>query len=59
VHPEQQAAFETAMSGNCFAVIGTVTAEQTLVVSGLEGACVVRSGLAELKEAWQSTLREM
>jgi phosphoribosylformylglycinamidine synthase len=59
VHPEQQAAFETAMSGNCFAVIGAVTEEQTLVVSGLTGNCVIRSGLAELKEAWQRTLREL
>jgi phosphoribosylformylglycinamidine synthase len=59
VHPEQQAAFETIMSGNCFAVIGTVTEEQTLVFSGLNGNCVIRNGLAELKESWQSTLREM
>jgi phosphoribosylformylglycinamidine synthase len=59
VHPEQKEAFETAMSGNCFAVIGTVTEEQALVVSGLNGTCVIRSGLDELKEAWQKTLREM
>jgi len=59
VHPEQQAAFETVMSGNCFAVIGTVTEEKILVISGLNGNCVIRNGLAELKEAWQSTLREL
>ncbi len=59
VHPEQVAAFETIMSGNCFASIGTVTEEQALVISGLNGSSVIRSGLAELKESWQSTLREM
>ena len=59
VHPEQQAAFETIMSGNCFAVVGAVTEEKILVISGLNGNCVIRNGLAELKESWQSTLREM
>ncbi len=59
VHPEQQAAFETLMSGNCFAVIGRVTQEQSLVITGLNGNCVIRSELAELKEAWQRTLREL
>jgi len=59
VHPGQAAAFETFMSGNCFAAVGTVTEEQTLAISGLNGSCVIRSGLAELKESWQKTLREM
>jgi hypothetical protein len=59
VHPEQRDEFETIMSGNCFASVGVVTAEPTLVVNGLNGAAVVKAGLAELKEAWQRTLREL
>jgi phosphoribosylformylglycinamidine synthase len=56
VHPEQAAAFESAMSGNCFAAIGTVTAEQLLTITGLDGTVVVKAELAAWKEAWQQTL---
>ncbi|HSR35946.1 MAG TPA: AIR synthase-related protein, partial [Desulfurivibrionaceae bacterium] len=59
VHPEQRDAFEKIMSGNCFAALGTVTDVPELTITGLSGATVVKSGLAELKEAWQQTLREL
>jgi len=59
VHPEQRDEFESVMSGNCFASIGVVTAEPELVIAGVDGKTVVRAGLAELKEAWQKTLREL
>ena len=59
VRPESQGAFESAMSGNCFACIGTVTEDQLLTVIGLDGTPVVRAELSELKEAWQQTLREL
>jgi phosphoribosylformylglycinamidine synthase len=59
VRPEQRDAFESVMSGNCFASIGVVTAEPTLTITGLSGAPVINAGLAELKEAWQKPLREL
>jgi phosphoribosylformylglycinamidine synthase len=59
VRPEQQDAFEAAMSGNCFAAIGEVTKEPTLTITGLSGSTVVKAGLAELKEAWQRPLRDL
>ncbi|MDA8431191.1 MAG: phosphoribosylformylglycinamidine synthase subunit PurS [Geobacteraceae bacterium] len=59
VHPEQRDRFETIMSGNCFASIGVVTEEPLLVITGLSGVSVVTADLAGLKEAWQSTLREL
>ncbi|HEY4744142.1 MAG TPA: AIR synthase-related protein, partial [Desulfuromonadaceae bacterium] len=59
VHPEKREAFEAAMSGNCFASIGAVTDGQDLVITGLSGSTVVKAGLAEMKEAWQRTLREL
>ncbi|HIJ82092.1 MAG TPA: phosphoribosylformylglycinamidine synthase [Desulfuromonadales bacterium] len=59
VRPERRDEFETVMSGNCFASIGVVTEEQLLVFTGLTGAPVVSAGLAELKESWQQTLREL
>jgi phosphoribosylformylglycinamidine synthase subunit PurSL len=59
VRPEKRDQFEQIMSGNCFASIGEVTAEQTLSITGLSGNTVVKAGLDELKEAWQATLREL
>jgi phosphoribosylformylglycinamidine synthase len=59
VHPEKRAEFEAIMSGNCFASIGVVTEETVLAITGLNGDAVVTADLAELKEAWQQTLREL
>jgi phosphoribosylformylglycinamidine synthase len=59
VHPEQRDRFEKIMSGNCFASIGLVTEESSLIISGLSGSSVIKAGLADLKEAWQKTLREL
>ncbi len=59
VRPEKRAEFEALMAGSTFAAIGTVTAEPTLHITGLVGNAVVASGLAELKESWQSPLRDL
>ncbi len=59
VRPEHRDAFEKIMNGNCFSSIGEVTQERFLTVAGLNGATVVRSGIDELKEAWQKTLRDL
>lgn len=59
VRPEQRDAFESAMNGNCFASIGVVSEELLLTVTGLGGETVIRADLAELKEAWQQTLRDL
>jgi phosphoribosylformylglycinamidine synthase len=59
VHPEKRDAFEAILSGNCFASIGVVTPEPELAITGLNGAPVIRAGLADLKESWQQTLREL
>jgi phosphoribosylformylglycinamidine synthase len=59
VHPENRAEFESIMSGNCFSSIGVVTEEPVLNISGISGSAVVNADLSELKEAWQSTLREL
>jgi phosphoribosylformylglycinamidine synthase len=59
VHPDKREQFESIMSGNCFASIGVVTEGATISITGLNGTTVVKAGLAGLKEAWQSTLREL
>jgi phosphoribosylformylglycinamidine synthase len=59
VRPENRKRFEEVMTGNCFAGIGFVTEEPILTVSGLDGSVVIKGALADLKEAWQSPLREL
>jgi phosphoribosylformylglycinamidine synthase len=59
IHPEQREDFEAIMTGNCFSSIGVVTEEPELAITGVGGTVVVKSALAELKQAWQMTLREL
>lgn len=59
VHPENRERFEEIMTGNCFASIGVVTGEPSLIVTGMKGGVIIKAGLAELKESWQKTLREL
>jgi phosphoribosylformylglycinamidine synthase II len=59
VRPEDRLMFEEVMTGNCFSSIGTVMEDKTLTISGLDGSVVLRGEIDELKEAWQSPLREM
>jgi phosphoribosylformylglycinamidine synthase len=59
VHPEDRARFEETMGGNCFASIGVVTEVPQLAVKGLGGGNVIRADLAEMKESWQKTLRDL
>ncbi|MBI4296048.1 MAG: phosphoribosylformylglycinamidine synthase subunit PurL, partial [Chloroflexi bacterium] len=57
VAQEHQRAFESVMTGAVFAVIGKVTNTGMLEVHGLYGNRVVNNSVADLKEAWQKTLR--
>lgn len=57
VAPPCQAAFEETMQGCRYAIIGTVSAEKTLIITGLDGKVLIQETLAELKEAWQAPLR--
>ncbi|HEX9080456.1 MAG TPA: AIR synthase-related protein, partial [Desulfuromonadaceae bacterium] len=59
VHPEDRERFEEIMAGHCFALIGEVTEEPQLTVSGIDGRVVVRAGLAEMKKAWQNPLKDL
>jgi hypothetical protein len=56
VAPDKVRRFEEIMKGNVFADVGAVTAQQNFTV--MDGEKVVLStGIDELKEAWQKTLR--
>jgi phosphoribosylformylglycinamidine synthase subunit PurSL len=59
VHPEHRERFEEIMSGNCFSIVGYVTCEPEMAITGLGGGIVIKAGLEELKDAWQKTLREL
>ncbi|QVW36796.1 phosphoribosylformylglycinamidine synthase subunit PurS [Geobacter sulfurreducens] len=59
VRPENREAFESVMAANCFSSIGVVTEEGRVTVTGLSGTRVIDAGIDELKQAWQSPLREL
>jgi phosphoribosylformylglycinamidine synthase subunit PurSL len=59
VRAEKAAAFEAALAGTVFARIGEVVSAPTVSITGLSGAAVITSSLSELKEAWQSPLRDL
>jgi phosphoribosylformylglycinamidine synthase subunit PurSL len=56
IKPENKARFETIMANSVCAQIGVVKGK-TLNIKGLKGNIVVSSSVADLKEAWQKTLR--
>jgi phosphoribosylformylglycinamidine synthase len=59
VSPGKAAAFESTMAGNSFARIGEVTADTVLTITGLGGVAVIKADIGELKDAWQSPLRDL
>lgn len=59
VRSENREAFESVMAGNCFSSIGVVTEEGRVTVAGLSGTRIIDAGIDELKQAWQSPLREL
>ena len=59
VKKEHAEAFEAIMGDDDCSRIGMVTEEQILSIEAIEGHDVVMADLSELKEAWQSTLREL
>lgn len=59
VRPDNREAFERTMNGTCYSLIGTVTETPELIATGVDGSVVLHGSLAELKEAWQSPLREL
>jgi phosphoribosylformylglycinamidine synthase len=59
VNQDNQDAFETVFAGQSCCCIGQVVADEVLKISGVEGSIITTSSLAELKTAWQATLKEM
>jgi phosphoribosylformylglycinamidine synthase len=59
VKPANQESFETLFAGQPFACIGQVSSDEYLHVVGLQGEALIHSTIDDLKEAWQSPLREM
>ncbi len=59
VKPASQERFETLFAGQPFACIGQVSSDEYLHVAGLQGEALIHSTIDDLKEAWQSPLREM
>ncbi|PLX45194.1 MAG: phosphoribosylformylglycinamidine synthase [Deltaproteobacteria bacterium] len=56
VSPKDKAAFEAALEGSPFALVGEVAEESSLVVDGMGGARIVEAEVGSLKDAWQTPL---
>ncbi|MDU0460525.1 MAG: phosphoribosylformylglycinamidine synthase subunit PurS [Geobacteraceae bacterium] len=59
VRRENAEAFEAIMGDECCSRIGVVTENPELLIEAIEGHTVINADLAELKQAWQGTLREL
>ena len=59
VCPENSLAFEEIMADTCVSRVGVVRGDQTFLIESISGATVISADLDGLKEAWQSTLREL
>jgi phosphoribosylformylglycinamidine synthase len=59
VHLEHQVRFEAIFTGLDVCRIGEVCDDAELRLTGLAGEILVRTSIHELKEAWQSPLREL
>jgi phosphoribosylformylglycinamidine synthase II len=59
VRPENRAAFENLFAGRTVCLLGEVTDERELLILGCDGEVLVRADIDDLKEVWQSPLREM
>jgi phosphoribosylformylglycinamidine synthase len=59
VERKNSAAFERALKGSAFGLIGCVTEPKELKVFGVKGQVSIAASLEVLKEAWQKTLRTL
>ena len=59
VSPAHAPDFERLFQGQACAFLGDVTTQDRIVIHGADGSLWVDAGLAELKEAWQATLRDL
>ncbi|MBW2689921.1 MAG: phosphoribosylformylglycinamidine synthase, partial [Deltaproteobacteria bacterium] len=59
VKPDNKERFETLFVGQALACIGQVSSDEYLKIRDLQGEILIRSTIDDLKEAWQSPLREM
>jgi len=57
VGKKNQKAFEKALKGVAFGLIGCVSKNKEFKIYGLDGKPCVQAGISDLKEAWQSPLR--
>jgi phosphoribosylformylglycinamidine (FGAM) synthase-like enzyme len=57
VEKEKQKEFERNLKGIPFGLMGCVSDKKEFKVYGLDGKICVRSGIQDLKEAWQKPLR--
>lgn len=57
VEPEMKDAFEGQLASNDFSLIGKVTEQDAVEITGLKGSQVITLNITDLKDAWQKPLR--
>jgi phosphoribosylformylglycinamidine synthase subunit PurSL len=57
VAPAHRIPFEKMLKGNVLACVGKVLGDPVFHVAGLSGDTIIEEDIADLKEAWQKTLR--
>jgi len=50
-------AFEGQLASNDFSLIGKVTEQDAVEITGLKGSQVITLNITDLKDAWQKPLR--
>jgi phosphoribosylformylglycinamidine synthase len=58
VSPQNRERFEKLLQGTDFGLIGSVTENDELKVTGRKGTAIIQDSIKEFKEAWQSTFRD-
>ena len=59
IAPENKESFESAMEGLCYSLVGVVTREKRLHVTGTEGSTVIDLEIAKLKKRWKERFGEL
>jgi phosphoribosylformylglycinamidine synthase len=53
IAPENKESFQSAMEGLCYSLVGVVTEDKRLIVTGKEGSTIIDLEIVTLKKSWK------
>jgi phosphoribosylformylglycinamidine synthase len=59
VNPADRQRFEACFAGQDISLLGTVSADQELRITGLHGEMLLQAAIDDLKASWQAPLKEL